>query len=87
MAARDAAQSTGQTTTAVGGTAVLVMLALCPETLGATCLGAGIGIVVAGIANIIIRSSNGRRADRDIEAAEANLLGRFGALRPSPGNP
>jgi hypothetical protein len=87
IAARDGAQSTGQTTVAVGGTAVLVMVALCPETLGATCLGAGIGIVVAGIANTIIQSSNSRRADRDLEAAEANLLGRFGALRPSPGNP
>ena len=87
IAARDSAQSSGQTTYAVGGTAVVVMLALCPETFGATCIGAGIGIVVGGIANIIIQSTNSRRADRDIETADANLLGRFSVLRASPGGP
>jgi hypothetical protein len=87
IAARDAAQSSALRTAGVGSGAVLLMLALCPETFGATCLGAGIGIVVGVISNAINQSDNSRRADGDIERAEANLLGRFDALRASAGSP
>ena len=51
------------------------------------CLGAAITIAVGGVINIINQSALENAAEESLAAAEANLLGRFGALRPSPGNP
>jgi hypothetical protein len=87
IAARRAAASAGQTTLIVGGPALGAMWALCPETYGATCVGAGIGIAVAAITNIIIHSQAEHSAEQDLDIAESNLAGKFDQFILSARNP
>jgi hypothetical protein len=86
ITARNTADSSGNTTGVVGGLAV-GLLALCPETWGLTCLGAAITIAVGGVINIINQSALENAAEESLAAAETNLIGKFGQLRLSPGNP
>jgi hypothetical protein len=60
-----------------GGTIVALLLALCPETVGATCLGAGLAIVAGGVVNVIRNENLRSLAEEDLERSEVNINGRF----------
>jgi hypothetical protein len=85
--ARRSAAAAGQTTFLVGGSALSAMVAFCPATYGATCVGAAIEISVAAITNVIIHSEAEHWAEQDIETAESNLAGTFDLLMLSARNP
>jgi hypothetical protein len=81
-AALDAiAEANGESgATVVGGATILGLLFLCPETFGATCVGAGLAIVAGAVVNVIRNGNLRALADEDLDRAELNITGRFNQI-------